>query len=165
MDQKRVCKVSQTSGQQSSSFFLLTLKLNRLLPGLRVRDPAVDAPAPRVHPEEVLEAEVLAQGPVQDLEGERHELPALVADGRARAAGPDVVVVGHVNVEDELLLEWLEVSDLVVVARPGVVHGADVDLVGEAPQHLFPEGGGVNNEVTPGSAMKGHRVRTQGWAR
>ena len=123
----------------NSPHLSILLTLNRLLPGLRVRDPAVDAPAPRVHPEEVLEAEVLAQGPVQDLEGERHELPALVADGRAGAAGPDVVVVGHVNVEDELLLERLEVADLVVVARPRVVHGADVDLVGEPPQHLFPD--------------------------
>ena len=42
--------------------------------------------------------------PVQDLERERHERPALVADGRAGAAGADVVVVRHVDVEDELLL-------------------------------------------------------------
>ena len=77
--------------------------------------------------------------PVEDLEREGHELPALVADGRAGAAGADVVVVRHVDVEDELLLLRLEVADLVVVARPRVVHRAHVDLVRQPTQHFFPK--------------------------
>ena len=37
---------------------------------------------------------------VENLDGYDHELPALEADGRSLAAGPDVVVVGHIDVEN-----------------------------------------------------------------
>ena len=76
----------------------------------------------------MFEAKVLPEGLVQDLDGQDHEAPALVADGRAGAAGPHLVVVGHVDVEDELLLLRLELG---VVPRDGGlrgVDGADVDL-------------------------------------
>ena len=40
------------------------------------------------------------EGSVENLDGNDHELPALEADGRSLAAGPDVVVVGHIDVEN-----------------------------------------------------------------
>ena len=37
---------------------------------------------------------------VQNLDGHDHELPALEADGGSLTAGPDVVVVGHIDIEN-----------------------------------------------------------------
>ena len=53
----------------------------------------------RVYPEQVLEVEILFEGRVQDLDGDRHEGPALGADLGAGAATPHVVIVRHVNIE------------------------------------------------------------------
>ena len=99
--------------------------------------------------------------PVEDLEGEGHELPALVADRRAGAAGPDVVVVRHVDVEDELLLLRLEVADLVVVARTRVVHRTHVDLVRQPAQHLFPERSVFIKRSSKRLPMQRHITRDQ----
>ena len=80
----------------------------------------------------MLEPEVVPQGLVEDLDGEDHESPALVADGRARAARAHLVVVGHVDVEDELLLLRLELGVVPRDGGLGGVDGADVDLDGVA---------------------------------
>jgi hypothetical protein len=37
---------------------------------------------------------------IKDFDCDCHELPTLQADGRALAAGADVVVVGHVDIEN-----------------------------------------------------------------
>ena len=68
----------------------------------------MDASPARVDPEEVLKSKVLPECPVQDLDGDGHEPPALVTDGGAFAARPHVVVVGHVNIEHELLFYSLK---------------------------------------------------------
>ena len=49
------------------------------------------------------EAKILPQRNIDDLDRHRDETPAPAADRRAGAARSDVVVVGHVDVEDELL--------------------------------------------------------------
>mmetsp|Transcript_25492 Transcript_25492/g.78556 ORF Transcript_25492/g.78556 Transcript_25492/m.78556 type:complete len:312 (-) Transcript_25492:249-1184(-) len=100
-----------------------------------VGDPAVDAAAARVDPHDVLEAEVVAERGVDDFDGRVHVVPALAADARALAAGPDVVVVGKVNVEDELALLGPEVLDRQMVARRRVEDRPDVDLVRLALRH------------------------------
>ena len=40
------------------------------------------------------------EGSVEDFDGHDHELPTLETDGSALAAGPDVVVVRHVDIEN-----------------------------------------------------------------
>ena len=77
---------------------LLVRELHRLL----VRDPQVYAAPAGVDPEEVMVAELLADGLVEDIHGDGDEVPAAVADVGAGAAGADLVVVGHVDIEDEL---------------------------------------------------------------
>ena len=56
------------------------------LPGALIAHPAVNTAAAGVDPEEVLEAEVVAEALVDDLHGDCHEGPALVADVRGGAA-------------------------------------------------------------------------------
>merc|ERR1712196_247491 len=67
------------------------------LPRLLIRDPAVDTTTTRVDEDEVLEAKVLLQGALQNLNGRLHEGPALDAELRTRAAGSDVIVVVHID--------------------------------------------------------------------
>lgn len=102
--------------------------------GLLVADPGVGAAAARVDPEDVAEAEVVAQGGVEDLDGHGHELPALEADVGLVAARAHVVVVGQIDVEAELLGEGLEgalVPQRLAVARVRRVDGADLETRGE----------------------------------
>ncbi|KAI0563975.1 hypothetical protein FGB62_32g139 [Gracilaria domingensis] len=111
--------------------------------GAVVGDPAVDAPSARVHPQDVAKAKVVAQRGVDDARGQRHVLPVLVAHARGAHGGHvghDVLVVGHVNVEDELLLHGRQ-RDLqrVLVGRRLVVHGANVDLDGRARLELLQQ--------------------------
>lgn len=78
------------------------------------------ATAARVHPHDVLEAEVVPQRRVYDFNGHGHELPALQADVGLVAARADVVVVCQIDIEAELLREGPEgvlVSQLLAVAR------------------------------------------------
>ena len=57
-------------------------------------------PSPaRVDPEQVLEVEILPQRRVQDLDGDRHEGPALGAGLGPQAAAPHVIVVRQVNIK------------------------------------------------------------------
>ena len=53
------------------------------LPSRLIADPAMDTSATRVDPHNVLEAEVLPQRTLTDLDGVGHVLPALPADRRA----------------------------------------------------------------------------------
>lgn len=69
---------------------LVVFQLARLL----VADPGVGAAAAGVDPQDVREAEVLAQRGVNDLDGHCGEGPAFSADVGAGAAGADFVVVG-----------------------------------------------------------------------
>lgn len=78
------------------------------------------------HPQQMLEAEILPQGGVQDLAGYVHEFPAFVANVGARAAGSDLVVIRHVDIEHHLLLlRRHRRVHLPELRRPGV-HRADV---------------------------------------
>lgn len=62
----------------------------------------------RVHPQEMLIAELLAESLVQDVHGRGYEGPAALADVRLRTAGADDVVVCHVDIEHELALSGVE---------------------------------------------------------
>ena len=73
--------------------------------------------------------------------------PALAADLCSTAASPHVVIISQIDVEHELALLGGEVGQLLVFAGPGVVDGAQVDLVG-APgvvrlEALQVQGGGL----------------------
>ena len=103
----------------------------------RVAAPAVDAAAARVDEEQVLEAEVAHEDLVEHTRREGHDRPTPVA----RLDLPDVaveeLVVGQVNVDQELALHRLEELELLVVARVRREHGADVDLVGQLLQQVL----------------------------
>jgi hypothetical protein len=73
--------------------------------GVRVGDPEVDAATAGVDPEEVAEGELVAEGGVEDADGDGDECPAALADVGGGAAGADGVVVCHVDVKDKLALE------------------------------------------------------------
>lgn len=110
--------------------------------GLLVADPGVGAAAARVHPHDVAEAEVLAQGHVDDLDGHGDELPAPVADVGLVAARADVVVVRQVDVEAQLLgqrLERARVPQRLAVARVRRVHRSDLETGGELAEDVLAE--------------------------
>ena len=115
-------------------------------PGALIAHPAVNTAAAGVDPEEVLEAEVVAEALVDDLHGDCHEGPALVADVRGGAAGAYVVVVGHVDVHDEFPFGRGEhavgpgaAGVRQPLARVHVEHGADVDLARELGFELLAQ--------------------------
>lgn len=65
----------------------------------------------------MLEAKVLAEGCVKDLTRNSHKLPALGTDICPLATRPDLVVVRHIDVEDQLPLNRLDVADRPVLLR------------------------------------------------
>jgi hypothetical protein len=79
----------------------------------------------------VLEAEILAQRNVNGFEGHGHVRPTAPADASALAAESDVVVVGHIHIEDELALLGLEGLrvDVVVIFWRGAKHSSNIDFV------------------------------------
>lgn len=96
--------------------------------------------ASREDEHELREAEVLGEGLLDDFDCNDEQLPALHAHLLARAAGPDVVVVVHVEVEDELPLQGLSVG--VLLGHP-VPDGPSVNLpgnVGMAIDHALLHG-------------------------
>lgn len=72
-------------------------------PGLLVAHPSVGTSSSRVHPHDVVEAKVVSQSHVDNLDGHGHELPALVADGGLVTACSNVVVISQIDIEAELL--------------------------------------------------------------
>mmetsp|Transcript_9223 Transcript_9223/g.26224 ORF Transcript_9223/g.26224 Transcript_9223/m.26224 type:complete len:216 (-) Transcript_9223:32-679(-) len=68
----------------------------------------MDSSPSREHEENVLEAEVLAQTPVQDTDGDRHESPALGPPVLLVREVQVIIVVVHIDIEDELALNRLE---------------------------------------------------------
>ena len=91
------------------------------------------------------EAEVVAQGGVDDADRHSDEGPAAVANGGAGAARADVVVVCHVDVENEFFGEWSEggrFTDGFAVARVRAVDGADFETGGYLLDALFAEARG-----------------------
>ena len=73
-------------------------------PGPRrlVADPAMDTSPTRVDPHNVLEPKVLPECALTHFHGAGHVLPALLADRRALAARPDVVIVRKIDIEHQL---------------------------------------------------------------
>ena len=111
-------------------------------PRLLVADPGVGTTSTRVHPHDVAEAKVLAEGEVDNLDGHGHELPAFVADVGLVAAGTDVIVVCQIDIEAQLLGEGLEGSVAaqgLAVARVGCVDGADFETGGHEAEDVLAE--------------------------
>ena len=75
---------------------------------LLVAHPGMGSSSSRVDPHDVLEPKVVSQGDIDDLDCHSHELPALVANIGLIAAGSDIVIVSQINIEAQLLREWLE---------------------------------------------------------
>jgi hypothetical protein len=73
--------------------------------GVLVGDPEMDATTARVDPKEMVEAKLIAEGGVEDANGDGNEGPAAFADVGSGTAGADRVIVCHIYVEDELSLE------------------------------------------------------------
>lgn len=93
-----------------------------------VGNPAVNATTTAEHPQDVLEAEIVAQRLVENLTGDGHELPAFAADVGLVAARSHLIVVGHVDVEDEFTLHRLHVGIGAVILRTNQQDGTDVDF-------------------------------------
>ena len=66
-----------------------------------------------------MRAQHTSQRRVDDPDGDIHEGPAALANGCAAATGPDLVVICHIDIKDQLLLHWLELTrfDLFMVFR------------------------------------------------
>jgi hypothetical protein len=112
------------------------------LPRPLVADPSVGASTARVDPQDVLEAKVLAQSHVHDLDGHCDPLPAQRAYLGALAAGADGVVVGHVDIKHQLLLHGAEHAALahrLAVARVCAVDGPDFEARGDLLHALLAE--------------------------
>jgi hypothetical protein len=65
-----------------------------------VADPGVGTATTGVDPEDVFETEVLAKCDIDYFYSHGNETPAFVANGGASAAGSDVIVVCHIDIED-----------------------------------------------------------------
>lgn len=101
--------------------------------GARVADPSVRAAPTRVDPENVLEAEIVTESRVDDLDGHGDEGPAFLANVCLVAAGADVVVVCQVDVEDQFLGDRLEEAGFAegfAVAWVGAVDGSNFEARG-----------------------------------
>lgn len=99
----------------------------------------MDTTATRIDPEELLETKVIAQGGGEDARGERHERPAPVARLQPLHVHIEEVVIGQVNIDDELALVRLEELELLVVARRGGEDGANVDLMRQLAEQVLLE--------------------------
>lgn len=109
---------------------------------LLVAHPGVCTSATGVNPHDVLEAKVVSQRRVDDLDRHGHECPALVADVGLVAAGTNVVVVRQVDIEAQLLGEGLEggrVAERLAVARVGGVDGADFETRRHEAEDIFAQ--------------------------
>lgn len=97
----------------------------------------------RVDPEDVAKAEILAEGGIDDLDGHGDEGPALAADVGLGAAGADVVVVGQIDIEAQLLGDGAErravVAEGLAVPRVRAVHGPDLEPRRHVPQHVLAQ--------------------------
>ena len=101
----------------------------------------METAAARKHEHELSEGEVLGESLSDDVLGDEHELPAVDACGLAGAASADIIVVVHVEVEDELALNGTDL--LVVLGRDACPDCACVQLArglvherGHAVAHL-----------------------------
>lgn len=107
---------------------------------LLVAHPGVRASPARVHPHDVLEAKVLAQRHVHDLDGHGDELPAPAADVGLVAARADVVVVRQIDIEAQLLgqrLKGARVPQRLAVPRVRRVHRSDLETGWELSEDVL----------------------------
>lgn len=105
-----------------------------------IADPCMNTTATRVYPEDMVEAKILSQCGIDNLNAHGYELPALVTDVRLVAARADVVVVRQVNIEAQLLRDRLE--DRRRPDRPAIsgirrVDRSNLDTSRHQPQHVF----------------------------
>jgi hypothetical protein len=68
----------------------------------------MDSSSSREDPKDVLETEVLTQGSVENVNSSLHEFPTLDAYISARAACTNLIVISHIDINNELLLFRLE---------------------------------------------------------
>lgn len=81
------------------------------------------------HPEQVLESKVLPESGINNLAGNRHKLPAFRADICSLATFPDLIVVRHVDIEDQFTLHCFNVANCAVLLWADGHDGADVYFV------------------------------------
>ena len=83
-----------------------------------------------------------SKSPVQYPDCNCHKFPALPADVSPLAAGPDVVVVCHIDVKHQLFPQGLEAGllDATAHARSHGENGTDVDLVRTGLPHAVLQG-------------------------
>ncbi|KAI3494657.1 hypothetical protein L1887_40473 [Cichorium endivia] len=106
-----------------------------------VRDPYMDTTTTRIDPEQMLEAEILAQRLVEHLHRDGDKRPATLADALTRTACAHLVVVRHVDIEYQLALHGLERSLLhgFAVFGLGRVDRANLESRRVEATHLFLE--------------------------
>lgn len=117
-----------------------------------VADPGMSTSPSGINPKNVLEAKVFPQSGINDFDGHGDEGPALLADVGAGTTCPDLVIVGHVNIEDQLLGDGTEgagLSEGFPVAGICRVDRPDFET-GRGELHaLFPELIGRNKRLIP----------------
>lgn len=85
-------------------------------------------------------AKVLAECNIHDLDSHCDESPASVTDGCAGTACTDVIVVCHVDIENQLLHDGTKRAGLakgLAVSRVCAVHGPNFETRGEHLYTLF----------------------------
>lgn len=103
------------------------------------------ASASRIHPQQMPEPKILPQRLIDDLYRQRREDPALWANLCLLATRPHVIIVGQIDIEDQLLGDGAEsalLADGLAIARVERVLGPDLEADGRHLQTLFAEGVG-----------------------
>ena len=85
------------------SFALLVRKHHRF----HIRDPAMNTTSPRIHPENVPEAELYAQRSVEDFYGDSDIAPASLAYPLSIAASSNFVIIRHIDIKNKFALQGL----------------------------------------------------------
>jgi hypothetical protein len=93
-----------------------------------VTDPSVRTTTTRIYPEDVLEAKIVVERSVNDPDSHCHEGPTFSADVRLSTASTDFIIVGQINVKNQLLcnrFESIRISQSFAVSGVSAVNRAN----------------------------------------
>jgi len=112
------------------------------LPSFLVTHPCVSSSSSRVYPHNVLEAKIITQCHINNLDSHSDELPAFIADIGLVTACPNVIVIGQIDIETKLFCNRLESGSFpqrFAVARIRAIDGSNFESGRHKTENIFAE--------------------------